>query len=382
MSEKIPIYISDDKLKEMTNDKNQIDFYELNETIYNILNNYETVNDTGKILYTNLINQYKYFKNEFETEQELLNQKDNIIQTLKIEKDTEQENLNNQLNNIMKKNYNLTEKNNDLFVKLLSSETNNKQIKDNYERKIKFLSDELEKSQTENKKLNSELNTLKTITSSKSSSSEYMNVDNYNSPTKETKNNVDNQENKNNDTILLNTENIALFDNNTNIKSKTQKKNIEYFQEEMNKYNDKEYRNKEVFIKNQPTISYSTDYLPELLKNTDKINNHITTEINNKYKSINELTKFKNNPNLEIIEEDDENEEIEEKTKIENKLILGGYIPNTKGKPKNHIYDINGNKKMLIGDDFTTLTDQGDYDYKKRHLTFKRKNTRYNKNKK
>jgi len=43
----------------------------------------------------------------------------------------------------------------------------------------------LEKSQTENKKLNSELATLKTITSVKSSSSEYIDVNNYISSTKE-----------------------------------------------------------------------------------------------------------------------------------------------------------------------------------------------------
>ncbi len=37
--------------------------------------------------------------------------------------------------------------------------------------------------------------------------------------------------------------------------------------------------------------------------------------------NINELTKFNNNPNLEIIDEEDENEEIEEKPKIENNRV-------------------------------------------------------------
>ena len=121
----------------------------------------------------------------------------------------------------------------------------------------------------------------------------------------------------------------------------------------------------------------------DILKNTDKIiKNNCNPLIDSVYLDVNldkrEHNTLKNNQKLEIIDEVDE---VEEK-KIENKPILGGYIPNTKGKPKNHIYEINGDKKMYIGNVFTTLTDQGDYNYHKKHLAYKRKNTRCNKDNK
>lgn len=367
-------------LNTIVNKENEIDAGDLVEFI----NSSDVLNEKNNHILKLLKNQIDYYKNELDEEIKQRNKDHEIINSLKSENEilksemiTEEENLNKQLYDIMKKNYILTDKNKDYYVKILTSETNNKQIKDNYERKIKLLSDELEKSQTENKKLNNELETLKTLTSAKTSSSEYIDVDNYISSVKEII--------KKDDLILLNTENIGLFDNITNSKSKTQNKNIDYFQEEIKKYNDnivcKDPQNKDVFIKNP--ISFSTDYLPELLKNTDKINNHQTTEKNNKCINDNEIKKFKKNQNLEIIDEDDENEEnegIKEKPKIENKQLLGGYIPNTKGYPKNHIYNKNGAKKMLRDDGvFTTLTDQGDYDTKKKHLAYTRKTRRNNK---
>jgi hypothetical protein len=342
------------------------------DDLIDFINSVDILNEKNNHILKIFKNQFEYYKNELGEEIKQRNKDHEIINSLKTEneilkseKSTEQEFLNKQINDITKKNYSLTEKNKELFFKLLTSETDKKQIKDNYERKILLLSDELEKSQTENKKLNDDIDTLKTITSAKSSSSEYIDINNIISSTKE-------KTNKKEDMLLLNAENIYLFDGLKNSKSKTQNKNTKYFEEEIEKYNNKEPINKEVYIKNN--ISYSTDYLPELLINKDKINIHQTTDKNN-------------NTNLGIIVEEDENEENEEfeenkeKPKKENKQILGGYIPNTKGNPKNHIYNINGDKKMFICDNFTTLTDQGDYDNKKKHLTYTRKTRRIKNNK-
>lgn len=370
---------------------NTIDFNEMDNFIKGVKSNQEWDGETGQSIYNFMNNEANKYKELYEESQKTINSLKSDIETLTSEKESDQENLNNQINNMMKKNYDLIDSNKDLKLKYILAETNKNQLKDTYERKIKFLSDEnekykteLSKSETEKQKLYTEIEGLKSNTStkksSKSSSSEYIDLG-ENLETSEEKP-TQNKEitGGNNDLIRLNTDDVGLFMNNLKRgNSKTLKKEQEFFKEEMEKYDNKEANKNQEIFKKQENISYTTDYMPELLRNSCKMGRIHTTE--------NNINILKQNPNLEIIEEgEDEKTETKPIPKIReikpiqqiNKM-LGGNHPNTLNKPKNHIYEINGLKKMFIGDEFTTLTEQGEKDTKQRHLDYKRKNNRYKK---
>lgn len=344
-------------------DKETINFYEMDKFIKGVKEGENWDGETGHSIYNFLINQY-------EESLKTINSLKSDIKTLITEKDTEQENLNKEINLMMLKNYNLTNNNKDLKIKNI-----------NKEQKIKILSEEnekikteLSKSEEEKQKIYTELEGLKSNTSFiKSSNSEYIDL----MEKIETSEKIAIKEKvitggDNNNLIKLNNDDIGLFMNNLKRgNSKILKKEQDFFKEEMEKNNKKEEnKDQEIFIKTKK-ISYTTDYMPYLLKNSDKLGRIYTTE-NNK----NIIPEY--NTNLEIIEECDE--EIKDTKQIkQNNQLLGGYIPNTTNKPKNQIYEINGTKKMFIGNEFTTLTDQGEKDAKQRHLDYKRKNNRYKK---
>lgn len=342
-------------------DEKTINFYEMDKFIKGVKAGENWDGETGHSIYNFLINEGDKYKELYEESQKTINSLKSDIETLKTEKETEQEIFNKEINYMTKKNYNLTN----------NKETEKKQLKDTYEQKIKILSEENEKFKTELECLKSNTSFIK---SSKSTTSEYIDLREKIEISEEIpkKEKVITGGDNNNDLIRLNTDDVGLFMNNLKRgNSKTLKKEQDFFKEEMEKNNNKEVNKNQEIFKKPENISYTTDYMPYLLKNSEKLGKNKTTE-NNK------ILIPEYNTNLEIIEEGDE--EMKDTKQIkQNNQLLGGYTPNTANKPKNQIYEINGYKKMFIGDEFTTLTEQGEKDAKQRHLDYKRKNNRYKK---
>lgn len=385
---------------------NTIDFNEMDKFIKGVKANQEWDGETGQSIYNFMNNEANKYKELYEESQKTINSLKSDIESLRSEKESDQENLNNQINKMMKKIYDLIDSNKDLKLKYILAESNKNQLKDTYERKIKFLSDEnekykteLSKSETEKQKLYTEIEGLKSNTTAiKSSSSEYIDL----GENLETSEEIPTQNKEitggNNDLIRLNTDDVGLFMNNLKRgNGKTLKKEQEFFKEEIEKYDNKEANKNQEIFKKRENISYTTDYMPEYLKNSCKMGRIHTTENNKNF--MPDYENLKQNQNLEIIEEEDEKTETKPIKQI-NQILGGNQLPgnykvnsgapeknknsflgrpNTLNKPKNHIYEINGLKKMYIGNEFTTLTEQGEKDTKQRHLDYKRKNNRYKK---
>jgi hypothetical protein len=159
---------------------------------------------------------------------------------------------------------------------------------------------------------------------------------------------------KETDLIVLNAENIYLFEN-RKCNKRINKINDDFTKQELNKSNN---TNKNAIIEkknNYDNISYSTDYMTNYLHNDNKIKQKYDIDI------------FKNNiviPKNDII--------------IPKNILTGG----SKKKNKIDIEIINGVKKMLIGGELTTLTEQyiDINDKNKVHLLYNKKTKRYNRN--
>ena len=189
-----------------------------------------------------------------------------------------------------------------------------------------------------------------------------------------TDDNIDNIDNnlinKNaNGVIIINNDNLHIFEKHY-INKRTQKKNTEFFENEI-KINTVEIKNNTGEIKNNYNdISFSTDYMVSLLRDDAKIkpkySNLIKTIINedNEY----EILNLPHEP--KII-----NNEIQKNT-IHEKILMGGKKIN-----KMNIEIINNLKKMVIGGEITTITEQelNLDDKKKVHLIYNKKSKRHQK---
>ena len=348
-----------DKLKLITDEHNTIEANDIIE----LINSSNILNENNNKILKLFKNQIDYLKEDHHNQEEYINKQNNKIDNLNTElkksiseSQSEQEFLNKQINDYMISNSHLNEKNKDIIIKTLSKEAEYKQKNKDYEKKIKQLSQELTKSQTQNKILSEELTKSQTqikqlseelIKSQISTSSDYVDLE---------KKLLEN----NNDIINLNSDNIKIFEKTNKTSKKNNRTNEIFFKDEIHKQQIKDNNNNnptDIIINEKPNVSYSTDYMISILKNTDKINNSC----------------------LNVIIEDDENDTLPYiKHKNSNKII-GGFIPSTNNNPKNHIYDIDGKKKMNINDEFTTLTEQGDYNTKTKHLAYTRKTRRKNK---
>ena len=172
-------------------------------------------------------------------------------------------------------------------------------------------------------------------------------------------------------TIKINNHNIDIFDKHF-INKRTEKRNNEFFKEELNK----PIKNNTGEIKNNyNNITYSTDYMVNYLKNDDKIkqNKNIFIETIREDEEENEILKAPNiiKPAPNII-------------KPAPNIIKPSPKQNLKGgnnkNNKMNVEIIDNVKKMVIGGELTTLTEQDINidDKKKVHLIYNKKNKRYN----
>lgn len=190
------------------------------------------------------------------------------------------------------------------------------------------------------------------------------------------------QEIKQDEIIKINNNNIDIFDKHF-INKRTDKKNAEFYKEELQKpikYNTGETK------RNYDNITYSTDYMVSYLKNDNKIKTYYSND-KFKQKAIN---------SMEIIREDEDENKIIEAPKQEIKapniikqapnFEIEAPKNNLKGgnkQNKTQIHLIDDVKKMVIGGELTTLTEQDINidDKKKVQLIYTKKYRRYKRQK-
>ena len=217
--------------------------------------------------------------------------------------------------------------------------------------------------------------------------------------------------------IILNNDNIHLFDNHLTRKN-IQHKNKLFFENELkqqeiknnNKLNNDDNNSK---ISNNTNISFSTDYMVSYLKNDNKLKPkeeqiniiNIINEDNENYNlnvdifqknNLSSLTilnisdnKINSSPeenyiDVSKINSEKNNIDVKINNDISNQnlnLIGGNDIKKHNNKPNNkmNIHIVDDIKKMYIGEELTTLTEQDINlnDKKKIHLTYNKKFKRF-----
>lgn len=179
-------------------------------------------------------------------------------------------------------------------------------------------------------------------------------------------------------------------DNGTKYINIRDKKAIEYFDKDIKLYNEREHKNTNPKAENKKPISFTTDYMVDYMKVSEKMNkpnNHYNCETRNNLDTLQEI---------EISEEDEEekpNNKIFMKNENNNDISLGcDYIDvsklqifkNEEGGTKEELYDFiknnqdmgkiiyqkggnkgkieikefDGIKKLKFNDDYSTLTEQ------------------------
>jgi len=159
------------------------------------------------------------------------------------------------------------------------------------------------------------------------------------------------------------------------------KKAIEYFDKDIKLYNEREHKNTNPNNENKKPISFSTDYMVDYMKASDKMiksNNHYKCESRNNLDTHQEISEEEDKPNKKIfMKNENNNDDYIDVSKLQifkneecgTKQELADFIKKNQGKiiyqkggnkGKTEIREFNGIKKLKekFNEDYSTLTEQ------------------------